>query len=150
MSSRRWSGLLGIFLVGFAFHGTTRGLVPEPRVESRIDGTWVGTIRGNDQAVSAVLKLRHEGDRIAGTLRWTSAVSGVSFREVAGAYDPKSRSLVLEDVRFLQSEPNPLWMFCLVDRYQMVLDQATGHLGGRYWSEECADQATLDLHRESE
>jgi hypothetical protein len=141
-------GFLGILFLGCAFHGTTLGLVPQRMVESRITGTWVGTIRGNDQAVTAVFRLRQEGDRLQGTLRWNSPVSGVSVREVAGSFDPEQSSLCLEDVRFLQSDPNPLWMFCLVDQYQLVLDEATGRLRGEYWSEGCADRASLDLRRE--
>lgn len=149
MGSRRWTGLLGILLLGFAFHGTTMGLVPEQVVKkSRIDGSWAGTIRGNDQAVTAVLTLRQEGDVLKGTLRWTSAVSGTSLREVAGTRDADGRMLRLRDLRFLQSEPNPLWMFCLVDEYQLVLDPDSGSLSGSYRSGECNDQATVVLHRE--
>lgn len=148
MSSRRWTGFLGILLLGFVFHGTTRGLVPPRNVETAINGTWVGTIRGNDQAVTAVLRLRQEGERVRGTLKWSSPVSGLSIREVEGTYEPGHGSLRLHDVRFIESEPNPLWMFCLVDSYQMALDPATGGITGEYWSEECADDATLELRRE--
>ena len=114
-------------------------LPPEPGRE-----LWRGTVRGNDPSVQVEARLCPEGDRIVGMLQWSSTVSGWNRRSVEGAWEAGRTRLVMRDTAVVEQRPQPGWVFCTVDRYELS-PTAPGVLDGTYDSAACRDHAITHL-----
>jgi hypothetical protein len=104
--------------------------------------TFRGTLRGNDPHAKAELELCRHGEVLAGTLTWTSSLSGDNVRLVSGRVE--GEQVILEDVGLLRATPNAEWQFCPIDEYRLTVG-ANGTLKGTYWSAACRDRAQVEL-----
>jgi hypothetical protein len=87
--------------------------------------------------------LCQEGENVTGEMQWSSLVSGWSVRPVEGSWN--GDTLVMRDLRLSENRPQPGWMFCTVDRWEL---RRTGNrLEGTYDSAACRDHATVWLER---
>lgn len=119
------------------------GRTPPTDVPS-VNGSWTGTMRGNDPEIIVKLDLRQDGLRVTGHMWLSSVRSGQHTREVEGRWDASDSAWILEDVR-IDSPGDGTWRFCKVERY--VLRPSGSRMAGTYVSSQCRDQGTLDLTR---
>jgi hypothetical protein len=108
---------------------------------------WVGTVSGNDPSV-LVEALICEGmnGAVTGQLQWSSLKSGYSIRDIAGDWKGRD-ALRLHDTKMAVSKPNPGWVFCLVDSYELTRNG--DKLTGFYTSKKCSDRATVALTKKA-
>ncbi|MBI4950596.1 MAG: hypothetical protein HY908_01050, partial [Myxococcales bacterium] len=108
---------------------------------------WIGTVSGNDPSVRVSARLCPAGgDAVKGQLQWSSLKSGYSVRDVEGRWLDGKKKLDMRDVRVAESHPNPGWIFCTVDKYDLALE-APNELRGTYVSAACSDHARVTLSR---
>ncbi len=112
-----------------------------------VTGKWVGNIAGNDPHVGAVFELKQTGTKVKGTFVWISDSSGNCKRKVEGTYDPKNRVCKLKDVGIISYHPNPDWKFCLIENYELSLNEGGKDMVGKYVSDQCHDNASIKLHK---
>ncbi len=108
---------------------------------------WVGKVSGNDPSV-LVEALICEGmnGAVTGQLQWSSLESGYSIRGIAGNWQGSDK-LSLHDTEMTVSKPNPGWVFCAVDAYELV--RTGDQLNGSYTSKKCNDRATVALTKKA-
>jgi MYXO-CTERM domain-containing protein len=108
---------------------------------------WVGKVSGNDPSV-LVEALLCEGmnGEVSGQLQWSSLESGYSIRDIAGRWQGKG-TLSLHDTKMTVSKPNPGWVFCTVDSYDLV--RTGDQLNGSYTSRKCNDRASVALTKKA-
>jgi len=132
------AALLGALATLLAPGTETKETTPKPCTE------WTGTVSGNDPSVSFTGRLcEDKSGHVKGTLTWSSNLSGMNVREVAGAWSSDHASLTMHDVAIVESKPKPGWRFCLVDEYDLNGDRSA--LNGSYHSEACHDTAHVTL-----
>ncbi|MEZ4239734.1 MAG: hypothetical protein R3F59_26975 [Myxococcota bacterium] len=102
---------------------------------------FAGASHGNDE-VRTHLQLCTAGDTVAGTLDWVGSRSGTNTRALSGTLTPSG--YLLRDDAITAQAPNPPWVFCRVDRYDLRLTP-DGGLQGTYRSDSCRDTATMQL-----
>ncbi|MCC6522790.1 MAG: hypothetical protein IT373_09030 [Polyangiaceae bacterium] len=108
---------------------------------------WIGTVSGNDPSVRVSARLCPAGgDAVKGQLQWSSLKSGYSVRDVEGRWLDGKKKLEMRDVRVAESHPNPGWVFCTVDKYDLALE-TPNELRGTYVSAACRDHARVMLSR---
>lgn len=106
---------------------------------------WRETFSDNDSSVLVEARLcTDKNGQVTGVVQWSSSRSGYNVREVAGASDPEGR-VVLHDTSFREYHPLFWWRFCLIDQYVLNHD-GRNHLVGSYQSDECKDQAKVNLY----
>lgn len=103
---------------------------------------WVGKVSGNDPSVliEALLCEGMDG-AVSGQLQWSSLESGYSIRDIAGRRE--GDKLHLHDTKMPVAKPNPGWVFCAVDSYELT--RSGDQLNGTYLSKKCNDRATVAL-----
>jgi len=117
---------------------------PTPEREPNKCTHWRGTVSGNDPSVSVTATLCPAAkNRVTGTLVWESKRSGTNTRTLEGTRS--GGAFTLRDVA-LTGTPNPGWVFCKIDRYDLVLS-GDDKLDGTYHSSACRDNATIELAR---
>lgn len=104
---------------------------------------WKGGSSGNDPSARLMFVLCQEGQNVTGEMQWSSLVSGWSVRPIEGSWN--GDTLVMRDLRLSENRPEPGWMFCTVDRWE--LRRAGNRLEGTYDSAACRDHATVWLER---
>jgi len=138
MLARSLIGLASMLIGLLAPRTETKERAPQPCT------TWTGSVSGNDPSVAFAGQIcEDKNGNVEGKLTWTSNLSGVSVRQVAGAWSKDHTSLTMHDVGFVESRPNPGWMFCLVDEYDLAGDRSA--LAGSYHSAKCHDDARVTL-----
>ena len=105
---------------------------------------WRGTSSGNDPTVQLEVRLCATGTALHGVIQWSSTRSGWNRRSLAGEALDGGARVVMRDLAILEQLPQPGWMFCTVDRYELVRSPADV-LAGRYDSEACTDHGRIDL-----
>jgi len=108
------------------------------------DGTcrsFDGGLSGNDPDAATTMVLCRSDDRLYGRLRVEGA-SGVSVGELVGEVGPAGRVLLI-DVDALVNDPQPGWMFCFDDLFDLRWDPVAQRLAGTYRSEQCDDTGTI-------
>lgn len=108
---------------------------------------WVGKVSGNDPSV-LVEALICDGlnGSVSGQLQWSSLQSGYSIRDIAGSWLSRDK-VVLHDTKMAVSKPNPGWVFCPVDSYELT--RSGDQLNGFYISKKCSDRATVALTKKA-
>lgn len=105
---------------------------------------WRGAVSGNDPSVLVEARLCPEGDRVRGVLQWSSTRSGWNRRSIEGAWDAGRTHLTMRDLAVVEQRPQPGWVFCPVDHYDLTRP-APVTLTGTYDSAACRDHATVSL-----
>jgi len=105
---------------------------------------WVGTVSGNDPSVLVEALICEGMNRaVTGQLQWSSLTSGYSVRDISGSWSEGRAKLSLRDTKIAVNKPNPTWVFCQVDQYD--LSRTGDKLDGSYRSEKCHDTARVKL-----
>ncbi len=151
MHESRYPLSLALLIAGVAlfFAGEARAGRPPPLPGEEGCELWRGGASGNDPTVLVEVSLCGAGDgRITGRLQWSSLRSGWNLRRIEGRWSTDGRrQLSLRDVEILEERPEPGWMFCVIDRYDLT-PVRPGRLEGSYVSRRCDDHASIWLERQ--
>lgn len=123
----------------------TQSSVRPPALEGRTGcELWVGTVSGNDPSVLVEALICEGMNRaVTGQLQWSSLTSGYSVRDISGNWSEDHAKLSLHDTKIVVNKPNPTWVFCAVDQYDLT--RAGDKLAGSYRSQKCNDTAAVRL-----
>lgn len=116
--------------------------------KSRCD-LWRGEASGGNDSVDATVEITvqicPDGERLTGTLQWSSLVSGWGKYTLAGLQD--SAQVKLWDVEKVEIRPKPGWRFCDDTQYRFRREGSNRLVGG-YVSKDCDDTGDMVLVRE--
>ena len=104
-----------------------------------------GNAAGNDPTGSLEITLCREDRRVDGWLRWRGQ-SGQSLSHLRGVVDARAR-VRLVDMEAIVDAPNPGWVFCYDDIYDLRFDADKNALRGRFDSSACNDHGSIQLAR---
>jgi MYXO-CTERM domain-containing protein len=111
---------------------------------------WAGTFKGNDPDMRISMRICPDagrgGDAVKGQVQTSSLKSGYSVRDFEGRWLDGKKRLEAHDVRVVEDHPNPGWVFCIVDSYDLAL-RAPDELAGTVIAKECDDRSEAHLTR---